>query len=243
MDPRIWNWNCMPKRPPPVPETRALVETAEVDCQTDYMLGEYIQIYHGDEMRPAMLAAMAAAKFSIYGAQYCFDDADVCALLEGKMRHSSSAPPAPPPTSRFGVKLILDDHQAREPSCSRQLERVVNLQEWGAEVRLLRVGRNLFDSLHQKVWLLDGHTLVTGSVNTTGHGLNANEEQLLIVSGVDHVMTRATANWMTNWLRAVPKTRADMVELKVRWEAKRSENRVRRSHSTTARSSSAEPAA
>ena len=67
-----------------------------------------------------------------------------------------------------------------------QLQRMLELIEWGASVYRLRVGTG-FAIPHHKLWVVDGETLFSGSVNPTHHGLTCNEEHLLEIRHVGAV--------------------------------------------------------
>ena len=120
----------------------------------------------GPAMKIALEQRFRGAEGSIAGALYCFDDAEVVRILSLKARDGVQ------------VRLVLDESQVRKPSCSMQLQRMLELIEWGASVYRLRVGTG-FAILHHKLWVVDGETLLSGSVNPTHHGLTCNEEHLL----------------------------------------------------------------
>ena len=117
-------------------------------------------------MRVALEHCFRGAESEIVGALYCIDDAELVRALSQKAR------------DRVEVRLVLDEGQVRRPSCTMQLQRMLELIEWGASVYRLRVGTG-FDILHHKLWVVDGETLISGSVNPTRHGLTCNEEHLL----------------------------------------------------------------
>ena len=125
-------------------------------------------------MKTVLERRFQAAEGSIVGALYCIDDAELVRALSLKAR------------DKVEVRLVLDESQMRNPSCSMQLERVLELIEQGASVYRLRVGPG-FAILHHKLWVVDGETLLSGSVNPTRHGLTCNEEHLLEIRHVGAV--------------------------------------------------------
>ena len=82
-----------------------------------------------------------------------------------------------------------------------QLQRMLELIERGVTLYRLRVGPG-FAILHHKLWIVDGSTLISGSLNPTQHGMSCNDEHVLVIhhdeaitSALEHVaglLTRAT---------------------------------------------------
>ena len=150
-------------------------------------------------MKTVLERRFQAAEGSIVGALYCIDDAELVRALSLKAR------------DKVEVRLVLDESQMRNPSCSMQLERVLELIEQGASVYRLRVGPG-FAILHHKLWVVDGETLLSGSVNPTHHGLTCNEEHLLEIRHVGAV-SDALAHIEGLIARATPVTTTYVSEL------------------------------
>ena len=170
----------------PIPKSQAAfsraVETADAGSQTEASpegpaepcAEESVVFYTGPAMKAALEQRFRGAEGSIVGALYCIDDAELVRALSLKARDGVQ------------VRLVLDESQVRRPSCSMQLQRMLELIEWGASVYRLRVGTG-FAILHHKLWVVDGETLLSGSVNPTHHGLTCNQEHLLEIRHVGAV--------------------------------------------------------
>ena len=117
-------------------------------------------------MRAALEAGLRGTEESVRAALYCYDDSELTRILSQKAQRGML------------VQLIFDDGQIRNPSCSHQIARMIELQEWGAELFRLRVGSG-YTILHDKLWIVDSTVLFSGSVNPTYNGLTNNEENLL----------------------------------------------------------------
>ena len=128
-----------------------------------------IRFLTGSSMRVALEAGLRGAEESVRAALYCYDDSELTRILSQKAQRGVL------------VQLIFDDSQVRNPSCSHQIARMIELQEWGAELFRLRVGSG-YTILHHKLWVVDGTTLFSGSVNPTYNGLTNNEENLLEIT-------------------------------------------------------------
>ena len=102
--------------------------------------------------------------------------------------------------SGISVRIVFDEGQVREPSCSNQLARMKELLEGGAELYRLRVGTG-FAILHDKLWVVDGRWVFTGSLNPTSNGFLNNSENLVEIdipgvaidamSRIDSLLSRA----------------------------------------------------
>ena len=136
--------------------------------------GSAVMFHTGPAMKTTLEQRFREAEGNIVGALYCVDDAELVRILSLKARDGVQ------------VRLVLDESQVRKPSCSMQLQRMLELIEWGASVYRLRVGTG-FAILHHKMWVVDGETLLSGSVNPTHHGLTCNEEHLLEIKHVEAV--------------------------------------------------------
>ena len=166
-------------------------------------------------MRVALEAGLRRAEESVRAALYCYDDSELTRILSQKVQKG------------VFVQLIFDDNQIRNPSCSHQIARMIELQEWGAELFRLRVGSG-YTILHDKLWVVDGRLVFSGSVNPTYNGLTNNEENLLEVVE-PKVATDALAHLDSLRARAEPVTMEFLME-----HAQSCESR-RRSRSTSVR--------
>ena len=166
-------------------------------------------------MRDALEAGLRGAEESVRAALYCFDDSELTRIISRKARDGMS------------VQLIFDDSQIRNPSCSHQIARMIDLQEWGVELFRLRVGSG-YTILHDKLWVIDGRLVFSGSVNPTYNGLTNNEENLLEV-----IEPKVAADALTHLdsLRA----RAEPVTMEFLMEHAQSCESRRRSRSTSVR--------
>ena len=198
-----------PLRPTPKSEVipSRSVRTADACSQTEVSpeepaeprAGDSVVFRTGAAMRTTLEQRFRGAEGSIAGALYCVDDAELVRTLSLKARDGVQ------------VRLVLDEGQVRRPSCSMQLQRMLELIEWGASVYRLRVGSG-FAILHHKMWVVDGETLFSGSVNPTHHGLTCNEEHLLEIKHVEAV-SDALAHIEGLVARATPVTTAYVSEL------------------------------
>ena len=135
----------------PTPKSQAAssraVETADACAQTEASpegpaeprAKEPVEFHTGPAMKIALEQRFRGAEGSIAGALYCIDDAELVRALSLKARDGVQ------------VRLVLDEGQVRKPSCSMQLQRMLELIEWGASVYRLRVGTG-FALLHHKLW-------------------------------------------------------------------------------------------
>ena len=123
------------------------------------------------------------------------------------------------------MRVVLDALQHRNPSCKRQAERVAELAEWGAEIRIYSPPGGCFAAMHSKVFIIDEQILFTGSVNLTHHGLDKNEENLLVTSSpgaVRAAVSRFEETWALSQVLGQEELRAAAAEQ----AAKRSINKV-----------------
>ena len=146
------------------------VQTEPQAAELSAVEGEGAVRFHvGPAMRSTLERRLRGAEGAVRAALYCFDDSEVVRILCQRARDGVS------------VKMVLDESQLRNPSCSNQLARMLELCEWGAELYRYKVGPG-FMILHHKLWVIDGSTLLSGSVNPTHNGLTNNEEHLLEVN-------------------------------------------------------------
>ena len=125
-------------------------------------------------MRAVLEDRFRKAEGSIEAALYCIDDAEIVRILSKKA------------VSGVSVRLVLDESQVKEPSCSMQHQKMIELLEWGVVLHKLKAGSG-FAILHHKMWIVDGETFFSGSVNPTHNGLTNNVEHLLEIKGAEAV--------------------------------------------------------
>ena len=160
-------------------------------------------------MRTALEGRLRRSEGSIRAALYCMDDLELVQIISQKSRHGVS------------VQMVFDESQVRSPSCSSQLVRMLELIEMGAALYRLRVGPG-FAVLHQKLLVIDGRWVFTGSLNPTNNGFSNNDENLveidvpsLAVDALTHIDSLIT--------RAEPVTNEFLYEcIRAREEKKRS---------------------
>ena len=172
------------------------------------------------------MSVLRESESMIQAVLYCIDDFDVCQLVGQKARDG------------IRVELLLDAGQCSGPSCSGQLARLLELAEWGAEIRTLRAGPG-FAVVHDKLWLVDASKVVTGSVNPTGNGFRNNVENMAVFTYLDAVVPvveefstlfgRGVAvdpSTILSWMNLVTERRANAAESRARARASRSETRA-----------------
>ena len=104
---------------------------------------------------------------------YCIDHIGVVNTLSRKARDGVT------------VQLILDRTQMLKPSCAQQLNRVVDMLEWGVEIRTWRPERGNFAALHIKSAVVDRKQLLVGSANPTHNGYESSCENVARIAGED----------------------------------------------------------
>ena len=121
--------------------------------------------------------------------QYCIDELEACQLLVSAARR------------QLPVRLLLDGTQVKNPSCKRQPQRLAELTEWGVEIRSYKPPGGGFAAMHSKLIIVDREVLFTGSVNLTHHGLEKNEENLIVTS-VSNAVASAVTRFEEVWALA-----------------------------------------
>jgi phosphatidylserine/phosphatidylglycerophosphate/cardiolipin synthase-like enzyme len=122
----------------------------------------------------AIVGALSAAKTSILVQAYSFTSAPIAkALVEAHKRH-------------VDVQVILDKSQRTE-----RYSGATFLSNEGIPV-FIDASHNI---AHNKVMVLDGKTVITGSFNFTKNAEEGNAENLLVISNAPELAQRYTANW------------------------------------------------
>lgn len=94
------------------------------------------------------------------------------------------------------VKIVLDEKGNRnKPSLA-----AMNLVA-GAGIPLRTNGR--YAIMHDKVIIVDGHTVETGSFNYTRAGARTNSENVLVIREMPEIASRYLAHWQSRWAQGV----------------------------------------
>ena len=117
-------------------------------------------------MTPPVFDAMRGIQSSFEGFQYISDHLECFRILCDKVRHGVRG------------RIIFEETQFYNCSCTRQPARIRSLLEAGGEARTYRPGNGGFACMHAKTWLLDGSVVLTGSVNLTENGFERNYEHM-----------------------------------------------------------------
>lgn len=129
----------------------------------------------------AIVDALGASKSSVLVQAYSFTSAPIAkALIEAHKRH-------------VDVQVILDKSQRTE--------------RYSGATFLSNEGIPVFiDSAHKiahnKVMVVDGKTVITGSFNFTKAAEEGNAENLLVISNAPDLAQRYTANWKEHLLHS-----------------------------------------
>ena len=167
-------------------------------------------------MLEVLLKALRSAEGSICALLYCFDELEVCRVLSQKAREGVS------------VRIVIDRSQYRGPSCSTQYARMIELLEWGVEMWTYSPPAGGFSVLHDKLWLVDAATLLTGSVNPTHNGFTNNEENLVRIRE-----SVSVSNAMNRFLEVLASAApVDTLDVSRRAAAARERRDARRSNSS-----------
>jgi len=122
----------------------------------------------------AIVEQLNAAKKSVLVQAYSFTSAPIAkALVDAKKRG-------------VDVQVILDKSQRGEAySSATFLANEGVLTYIDSDHRIA----------HNKVMIIDGHTVITGSFNFTKSAEEGNAENLLVINNAPQLATRYTANW------------------------------------------------
>ena len=91
------------------------VQTDAASCPTPPAAAATVTFHTGPSMRVALEQCFRSAESEIVGALYCLDDASLVGILCQKAQEGRS------------VRIVLDEGQVRKPSCSMQLQRMLEL--------------------------------------------------------------------------------------------------------------------
>ena len=153
------------------------------------------------DLLPRLLRAILGAHSTIDAAVYICDSRDLCAALAQRM-----APEPGQPACR--VRIIVDDGEFFRPSSSEQASALASLAEQGAELRRRRPGPHAFAKQHEKLWIIDGQLLISGSCNATNNSLQRCEENQVYCT-VARAVEEAVRHYAELWDLAHPVSQED----------------------------------
>ena len=193
-------------------------------AENAFPLAEFpiLQLVYNPDIRDFMVRFLRAVSARVWACLFTFDDEVIVDALIALLRRE--APWC------VEVRLLLDKKQMCHGSCSRQLERVNLVMQWGAVVRLRDPAPALFAMQHEKAWLGDGN-YVCGSANCTGNSYLHCEEQVLFTSA-QQVVEKAEAHFLKIWESGEPYT----AEQHRKWTAAREARRRSKSREPRTRS-------
>ncbi|BEO69150.1 hypothetical protein SMQE31_46580 (plasmid) [Serratia marcescens] len=90
------------------------------------------------------------------------------------------------------VKVVLDDKGNRNRSGQAAMNTLVNA---GIPVRT----NSHYAILHDKVMIVDGRTVETGSMNFTRSGATRNSENVLVIRDMPALAQQYLAHWQSRW--------------------------------------------
>lgn len=138
----------------------------------------------GQNATGALIEAIRQARQAILVQSYSFTSNEIAfALIEAKRRG-------------VDVQVVSDAEQARK----HEYNRVPLLAQAGVKVWL----DEQHQSAHNKVMVIDGETVVTGSMNFTYAGQFKNAENMLILRGNKPLAEAYVANWKLHKQHALP---------------------------------------
>lgn len=131
----------------------------------------------------ADVAVIAAAEREILVQSYSFTSKPICeALIAAKNRG-------------VDVQVVIDGPASQSKYC-----RAKDLALAQCQVRIATC-RGI---AHNKVMLVDGQTIITGSFNWTAQAETINQENQLILSGFPDLLKAYRANWEKCWSAGTP---------------------------------------
>ena len=140
-----------------------------------------VHVYMDREIRPALLEQLNRAERTIDIQMFTLTDDEVIATLERAEGRGVQ------------VRVIMDPNQ------SGNQQHVEELKRSGAEIKWFPVRRPAL--MHRKLAIVDGHTIVAGSVNWTANGFTRNEELMLVIEDAA-AATRLTQVFAEDWYRS-----------------------------------------
>ena len=90
------------------------------------------------------------------------------------------------------VKIVLDEKGNRNNASVAAMNLVA-----GAGIPLRTNGR--YAIMHDKVIIVDGHTVETGSFNYTRAGARKNSENVLVIREMAEIASRYLDHWQSRW--------------------------------------------
>jgi phosphatidylserine/phosphatidylglycerophosphate/cardiolipin synthase-like enzyme len=131
----------------------------------------------------AVVAEIAAAKKTCLVQAYSLTSGPITlALKEAKRRG-------------VRVEVLVDDQSSKQPGCT-----AAALIAAGIPV-MVAAGPGL---AHNKLVLIDGKTILTGSFNFSAHAERENQENLLVIRAMPDLFNRYLANWRKCRVGGVP---------------------------------------
>ena len=149
-----------------------------------------VHVYVDREIRPALLQQLNRAERTIDIEMFTLTDDAVITMLERVEVRGVQ------------VRVILDPNQK---SNQRNVDR---LKSAGAEMKWFPVAQPAL--MHRKLAIVDGQTVVAGSVNWTANGFTRNEELMLVIEDpaiAQHLMQMFSDDWYRSWLGRYPSYR------------------------------------
>jgi phosphatidylserine/phosphatidylglycerophosphate/cardiolipin synthase-like enzyme len=126
-----------------------------------------------DSPTAAIIETLDNAKESVYVQAYSFTSATIAAAL--KRAHDRAV----------AVKVILDKSQVSEKYSSATFLKRAGISVWIDSKHAIA---------HNKVMVVDGHIVITGSFNFTKNAEERNAENLLVIND-EHIANQYLANW------------------------------------------------
>ncbi|OXZ49398.1 hypothetical protein RW71_04427 [Escherichia coli] len=94
------------------------------------------------------------------------------------------------------VKIVLDEKGNRNKASVAAMNLIA-----GAGIPLRTNGR--YSIMHDKVMIVDGHTVETGSFNYTRAGARKNSENVLVIREMPEIASSYLAHWQSRWSQGV----------------------------------------
>ena len=132
------------------------------------------------------------------------------------------------------MKIVMERSQMMYSSCARGAERMKQLYDAGAEIRMRNAGKG-FSIMHCKALILDDHVALSGSVNLTENGMKNNDENFLVVRQ-EASLTEITNHFWKLWNSPTTEEVTEKVMKEVLWK-----DAVRQEKSKEASSSRVNP--
>jgi len=135
--------------------------------------------------RALVLKLIGSATHSIRMQAYSFQAPDIMqALVDAKKRG-------------VDVRVVVDKKRNERKASKKAMDFVTGN---GVELRTT----DHFHIHHDKVIIVDGHTVETGSFNFAPSGETANSENVVVIRGMPDVARQYIAHWQSRWDLGVP---------------------------------------